>query len=300
MVPATDVSAGSDGSSSGRQPQTASGGATSSAALSTTAGSSATPSSSAAPSSSAPPSSSATQNRAPVITALAAARPNATTLDFRFSFAASDPDGNSLTWMLDANSDGTKELDGATLPGDVAYSYPAAGLYNATLTVSDGKLSTAQTVAVNATLAVGGPLATIHTEWRVGSVWCVGYPYNPASGLGPIGATPFKHGTPAAGVLYGEAAVDAKLLGQAFTANFGAPFSPAAGAPSVDSGIVAFYGTDDGLLETFGSEGGLNTFPPSTPANPMVVTGTIPAGSAFVVLLNCGNPAGLSVDLVVS
>ena len=287
---------GSSNPSSSSQASPSSG-ATSSAALSTAAGSSApASSSSAAPSSSAPPSSSGAQNRAPIITALAAARPNATTLDFRFSFAASDPDGNSLTWMLDTNSDGTKELDGTTLPGDVAYSYPAAGLYNATLTVSDGKLSTAQTVAVNATLAVGGPLATIHTKWQVGLVWCSSYPFSLVSIA--TGPTPFTSGTAAAGVLYGEIAIPANLIGHAYSVDFGAPFG--AQDQTLDTALVSFYDSADEHIETGSSGGGIGSDPMAPVPNPLLVTGVIPAGAAIAALFTCGNPEGLEVDFVVT
>lgn len=254
----------------------------------TTAPASSTPSSS---------SSSAPQNHAPAISALSATRPDAAALAFSFAFDGSDPDRDPVSWALDANGDGTKDAEGTALPGSASFTYASAGRYNATLILSDGKLQASQSIGVNATLAAAP--VTIHSEWKVGTAWCVGYPYNPLSGLGPVGATPYKHGTPAADNLYGEEAVDAALAGRAFRVDFGAPFKPG-GAASADAALVAFYAADDSFLAVFGSEGGVNSFPPSAPADPMVVEGTIPAGAAWVTLFNCANPAGLAVDLVVS
>lgn len=99
------------------------------------------------------------QNRAPVIGAFVASRPNTTTLSFTFHFTATDADRDPLNWTLDANGDGALDANGTRLPGNATYTYAAPGLFNATLRVRDGRATTSQILAVNATrVTTSGPV----------------------------------------------------------------------------------------------------------------------------------------------
>jgi large repetitive protein len=68
--------------------------------------------------------------------------------------ASSDPDGGSLTYRWDFDGDGAQDGEGV----QITHSYPAAGTYQATLTVDDGRLThTAfQTVTVGSAAPTAG------------------------------------------------------------------------------------------------------------------------------------------------
>jgi hypothetical protein len=234
-------------------------------------------------------------NHPPTVNTFTASRPNGTSLAFTFTFTASDPDGDTVSWTLDANSDGTADRSGASTPSSALYTYAAAGLYNATLKVSDGKSFAFQTLAVNATVAPSGPLGSASITWKVGSVAYGPYPYAP-DGSG----APFNPGTPAANVLWGELAIPASWQGHQFTANFGKPGTDA------DCGIVSFYGAVTGtppnapLLDAFNSGTGLAVDVPGPKAtDPMMVADSVPASSAWAMFINCANPVGATVALTV-
>jgi hypothetical protein len=94
-------------------------------------------------------------NRPPVVDSAATANPNPVTAGQLASFfvAASDPDQDSLSysWVFG---------DGATMSGSsVAHSYISEGIYTATVTISDGALSTTSSVTTTVNAAIDPSLA---------------------------------------------------------------------------------------------------------------------------------------------
>lgn len=95
-------------------------------------------------------------NRSPVISSYGA-NPNSGTapLNTAFNWGISDPDGDTMTCQIDADSNGTPEytLNNCAPNGSQAHTYTAAGNYTSRLTVTDGKGGSATTttaVGVNA------------------------------------------------------------------------------------------------------------------------------------------------------
>lgn len=64
-----------------------------------------------------------------------------------FNLTGSDPDGNALSWSL-SFGDGAANATGNTLPDVVTHTY-AVGLYNVSLTITDGKLAFRTTLDLN-------------------------------------------------------------------------------------------------------------------------------------------------------
>jgi hypothetical protein len=79
-------------------------------------------------------------NQAPTAALTAAVNTGMIPLNVTFSIAGSDPDGDTLDYVLkfgDGSADASgKDFGGAASQG---HSYEAAGVYNATLTVTDGR-----------------------------------------------------------------------------------------------------------------------------------------------------------------
>lgn len=92
-------------------------------------------------------------NAAPAITAFTA---NATGLNVTFQFNATDAENGTLSYVL-AFGGNLTNATGALANGtaNVTQPFPAAGLYNVTLIVSDGNRSSNQTLSLNLTSLVG-------------------------------------------------------------------------------------------------------------------------------------------------
>jgi hypothetical protein len=71
-------------------------------------------------------------------------------INVTFALNGTDADGDAITWSLDFGDNGTA-ANGTSLPANVTHLYAAAGLYNATFAVSDGKNTTTVTLALNIT-----------------------------------------------------------------------------------------------------------------------------------------------------
>jgi hypothetical protein len=168
---------------------------TASTTTSTSASSSTTTSSSKGP------------NHPPVISSFSAMRANKTTLNFMFMFSATDSDGDHLNWTLDPTGKIAKPLSGSGVPASVNYTYAAAGLFNATLRVTDGQATVNQTLAVNATVG-SGPLQVADLKWTTPNGGCgASYPV-------------WAFGRPTAGVTWAELQVDPKTHGLPYRAIF--------------------------------------------------------------------------------
>ncbi|MDX1450365.1 MAG: PKD domain-containing protein [Acidimicrobiia bacterium] len=90
-------------------------------------------------------------NSAPVATLVANVTAAEVPFDVLFSFNASDADGDVLEWTFDADGDGTADLEGIDLPGELVFAFADPGLYTANFTVDDGDAAHWATVTVNAT-----------------------------------------------------------------------------------------------------------------------------------------------------
>ena len=71
-------------------------------------------------------------------------------INVTFALNGTDADGDAITWSLDFGDNGTS-ANGTSLPANVTHLYAAGGLYNASLSVSDGKNTTVVTLALNIT-----------------------------------------------------------------------------------------------------------------------------------------------------
>ena len=204
-------------------------------------------------------------NRAPSSTVTAAPTAGSVPLTVNFTLGGADADGDALSWTL-SFGDGSANATGTALPGNATHSYAAAGLYNATLTVSDGKLSSSSTVAINATAgaaAGGGNTQSTAGEWVTGSALSCG---QYADGV----FDPYQE-TPLEGVEFSKFDIVPGTIGKAFLMDV-KPASPAGGPMELQ-----FYDASGAGTDFFDS------------ANPTSfdISGTVPAGSAFAVLFPC-------------
>lgn len=213
-----------------------------------------------------------------------------------FELNGTDEDGDALGWTLDFG-DGN-QTNGTALPSVQAHNYtlPANATslnFTASFTLSDGL----HNATFNATFPVNATrdLTVVTVSWTVGSFWCMSHQ---ASAPDPAPST-YKHYTRAAGILFGELAVDPAWTGQPFTADFGLAASP------VDQGVLTFYDAGDLLLASASSGMPPPPSAPSPPAVPdlppfaMVVSGAVPDTAAFAVFANCGNPEGITATFTV-
>lgn len=102
-----------------------------------------------------PSSTSATTNGAPNHPPTASMLANTTgeaPLNVTFLLNGTDADGDALAWTLDFGDNSTL-ANGTGLPANVTHFYAAAGLFNATLLVSDGNATTNATLTLS--LAAG-------------------------------------------------------------------------------------------------------------------------------------------------
>lgn len=90
-----------------------------------------------------------------------------------FTLEGTDPDGDPLSWTFDADGDGVEEANGTVLPGEFTFSFTEAGLYKASLNLSDGLQVADTTLFINATAAGGveneGPEPVVMSGISVGS-----------------------------------------------------------------------------------------------------------------------------------
>lgn len=92
-------------------------------------------------------------NQAPTGTLTASISQGEAPVEVTFTLEGADPDGDNVTWTLDADGDGTFEAEGSELPAMYNHSYVDVGNYTANLTISDGSLSTSYEANINATQA---------------------------------------------------------------------------------------------------------------------------------------------------
>ena len=125
-----------------------------------------------------------------------------------FTFNATDADGDDLTYTLAFGGNETNAT-GALVngTGNATHLFAAAGSYNVTLTISDGKLSVNRSLALNLTAgAVNTATQTFTAEWLVG-----------AAGCGIVLLAPDSEGD---GVIGDAVAIDPAIRGQKFKVTF--------------------------------------------------------------------------------
>lgn len=109
------------------------------------------------PTGSSDPSTEPPVNEAPTANLTASATSGDAPLSVTFTVDGSDPDGDPLSWSLDANGDGTEDANGTTVPADVEFSFSTAGVFNATVNVTDGSLESSAQVSITVTEAPPPP-----------------------------------------------------------------------------------------------------------------------------------------------
>lgn len=131
-------------------------------------------------------------------------------LNVTFTIDGTDRDGDDLSWKLDVTGDGEPESTTeapAAFPATYSHTYAVEGVYNATLTITDGKTDSKFHVLVNAT---SGDFAkqSVTGGWTASSAGCGG-PYDS-----------WVFGTPADGTGWKEFAVDAGTYGRPYQLDF--------------------------------------------------------------------------------
>ncbi|MFO1535565.1 MAG: PKD domain-containing protein [Thermoplasmatota archaeon] len=185
--------------------------------------------------------------------AIAAKTGNGTAaLNVTFTLSGHDADGDALNWTL-AYGDGNRTA-GSALPANATHAYGAGGLYNVTLTVTDGRNATVATVRLNLTAASHGPPQVASGAWPLGADGCLSPTHLPSQD----------------GIQYLAIDVEPRTIGLPWTATveatipalfYGLGFQDAAGDDIADSGA-------------FGTEATLS--------------GTVPAGAVTALLFTCG------------
>ena len=183
------------------------------------------------PTGSASPTTSPTSTTAPPIpnsppTAQISASVEAGTLPLAVNFTldGADLDADGLDWTFDADGDGTADAEGdeSGLPADVTFTYEAAGLYTATLNVSDGEAFTFANATINVTAALAGETSqSVAGEWTLGTPGCVAMGAPGADQVGTPAKLPYAAGgSPFEGLAWVAFPVTPGTIGEPFHAVF--------------------------------------------------------------------------------
>ncbi|MEA3190717.1 MAG: hypothetical protein QOD77_1299 [Thermoplasmata archaeon] len=219
------------------------------------AGASDTTTSGTSPTTTGPPAA----NKAPTLTFTGSTAGGNVPLLVNFTLDARDPEGKPLTWTVETG-DGAAAKTGSTLPATFSHTFASAGNFTVRATVSDGDKQANRTFPVKALpQGVVGPSQSASVSWDNGVYGC-GDPYDA-----------MIPGSPAAGVLYAELAIDQATIALPFTADFG----------DLDGALfvaIDFYDADGMRVE-----GG--DFVSTSPA---IVTGDVPEGAAYAHFVDCG------------
>ena len=209
-------------------------------------------------------------NRAPSAQIAASSMQGTSPLLVNLTVGGSDPDGDDLTWEL-SFGDGSANATGATLPATLMHNY-TAGSFNATLVVSDGTLSSNQSLVIDVTAAA--PRFSFS-----GSTTLTG---SPASSGVVLSDTPGLGARACTGFLQGESGQDCVFTVMPATV-VGGLYNITA---TVDSPDFEFWDSCDAAMgeavQTFGGN----------------LIGTVPAGVGCVVMWNFGSATG-SFSIVV-
>jgi hypothetical protein len=176
-------------------------------------------------------------------------------LNVTFDLAGNDPDGDPLDWHLDLDGDGQADKSGKALPAQVSHNYTAAGTYNVTFAITDGRLTTTYNVSINATAGGGGPIQVVDGGYAAG----FGAGCSPVGGYLSLWSGVFDHQS---------FALDTATAGRTFTTTF-----QSTGA--VVNYVVQFWKGGNTIVQTYQGS--------SSP-----VTGTVPADSDQVIVSSCG------------
>ncbi len=197
-----------------------------------------------------------TANRAPT-GSFAASVPNGTIpLAVNFTVTGTDLDGDSLSWVL-AFGDNATSMTGASVPATVEHNYTTAGLFNATLNLTDGTAFVVYTVTLNVTTATLAGQA-IDLSYMVASYGCGEPPLKV-----PAWDSPFN------GLVWAEFVVDAATIGLDLKVT-GDSSNPVATLL-----VMAFYtAAGDPVGSTLSGDRGF--------------TGTVPTGAVYGLLTDCG------------
>ena len=204
-------------------------------------------------------------------------------LTVSFTIDGSDPDGDSLTWSLDLDGDGTPESEGAELPASYEHTFEE-GDHTAQLEVSDGNETTTATIQIEVAAPSApeptGPTQVVDGTYTVPLEGCtIAFPSHVAEqDLGTL------VGSDLDGVTRVQFAVDEATYGLPFTVTW-----------TFDVGYLyaglAFTDAEGAIL------GDVTTDPSAMEAGLEEVTkeGTVPDGAVTGVAWTCGGPAEASV-----
>ncbi len=173
-----------------------------------------------------------------------------------FNITVTDLDNDTVTWIFDATGNGAEDHNG-TGSAIVNITYAAAGVYNATLTVTDG---TNETIA-NMTVVIEAAVSYLPGQHAEGSFTAGG-----ATLIGCFGDI-FGIGYPASleGVFYRSFAIEPHTIGYDYTASVSADLADSPGFAFLDAGRSVLT---SGFMSTH-------------------ATGEVPAGAAYGVWWAC-------------
>jgi PKD repeat protein len=209
-----------------------------------------------------------------------------------FTLGGADPDGDALTYTFAPAGNGSMLASGVlpTSPIHANFTYSVGGIYNATLTVSDGTATKVTVVKVNVTAGAGAK-QVVSGSFFLDNPACAGGAYDALpSNDNPSPPPPDSHAPDLRtdGLTYIKFAVAPGTTGLPFKASFASGaiidhilYLDAAGKKVVD--IASADATK------------------ATPTDPFAaiawdIAGTVPATAASVVFYGCANLAGESLD----
>ncbi len=168
-----------------------------------------------------------------------------------FTLDGTDPEGAMLMWRLDANGNGTFDVEGTGLPANAEFTFELPGEYLAVLEVSDGNHTINATVLVIAAEGIAPP-------------------YQHAEG-GISGTSGVCHGAPDTGTGKSTIEIDVMTWGEAFTLTF------RSGAAH-----VAYEFTNNAGDDLKSGHGGLS-------GGGWGFSGTVPDGATSLIVFACEN-----------
>jgi PKD repeat protein len=184
-------------------------------------------------------------NHAPVANLTASTLSGAAPMTVNFTLNGTDAEGDALSWTL-TYGNASANVTGTVLPANATHVFDAAGTFNVTLVISDGKLSANATVTIVVSAAAAA--ATGFTPIDATKSWTVSF-----GGAFEYGLGCYEDGVDCAYFDLGNQAV-----GRAFTMTF---------SSTVPSGLywIDYYKGGD-YIDTFIGEPGATSIADNVPA----------------------------------
>lgn len=100
-------------------------------------------------------------NTAPTVNLTASVLNGTAPLEVTFTVAATDAEGDVLSWTLDGNGDGAVDATGEDLPASANVTFAEPGVYTATVNVTDGEFTVNATQVITV-IAGGSAFSTLY------------------------------------------------------------------------------------------------------------------------------------------